>query len=68
MNQRKMIGSVLLLLFLLRLGFAAENELTSEEKATGWVLLFDGKTTTGWLDSKELPIPETLDQRRSQRH
>ncbi len=27
---------------------AAENELTDAEKKDGWVLLFDGKTTTGW--------------------
>ncbi len=24
------------------------NELTAQEKADGWVLLFDGKTTNGW--------------------
>lgn len=24
------------------------NQLTEEEKAEGWVLLFDGETTTGW--------------------
>jgi len=34
-------------------GFAAENELTPDEKSAGWVLLFDGKTTDGWMDSKE---------------
>lgn len=59
MNRRKVIGCVLLLVFVFRPGFAAENELTAEEKAAGWVLLFDGKTTDGWLDSKELPIPAT---------
>lgn len=35
---------------------AGDNELTSAEKAAGWVLLFDGKTTDGWLDSKEKPV------------
>lgn len=28
--------------------FAADNELSADEKAAGWKLLFDGKTTTGW--------------------
>jgi len=35
----------------------ALNELTSEEKAQGWRLLFDGKSTAGWRGyrSKEMP-------------
>lgn len=32
---------------------AADNELSATEKADGWVLLFDGKTIDGWLDSRE---------------
>jgi hypothetical protein len=28
--------------------FAADNTLTPQEKADGWVLLFDGKTLDGW--------------------
>ncbi|MFI5382365.1 MAG: DUF1080 domain-containing protein, partial [Tepidisphaerales bacterium] len=29
---------------------AADNQLTAEEKAAGWRLLFDGKTYAGWED------------------
>ncbi len=36
-----------LLLAVTRL-FAADNVLTSQEKAQGWMLLFDGKTLAGW--------------------
>lgn len=35
---------------------AADNELTADETSAGWMLLFDGKTTEGWLDSKEMPV------------
>src|SRR3984893_17076555 len=29
---------------------AADNQLTAQEKAAGWRLLFDGKTYAGWED------------------
>jgi hypothetical protein len=32
--------------------FAADNMLTPAEKAAGWKLLFDGKTTAGWKGFK----------------
>lgn len=32
------------------------NELTAAEKSQGWLLLFDGKTTAGWLDSRQQPV------------
>ncbi len=30
---------------------AADNELTEAERKAGWLLLFDGKTTAGWMNS-----------------
>jgi len=34
----------------------ADNQLTPQEKADGWVLLFDGKTSAGWM-SGDKPLP-----------
>lgn len=44
-------------------GFAARadarpNQLTPEEKAAGWKLLFDGQTTRGWRGFKKETFPE----------
>lgn len=36
---------------------AAENELTAAEKSAGWVLLFDGTSTRGWMSPKGQPLP-----------
>lgn len=36
--------------------FGADNILTRQEKAQGWILLFDGKTLNGW-DSAGPPAP-----------
>jgi hypothetical protein len=35
----------------------APNTLTGAEKSAGWTLLFDGKTTAGWLEVTGLPFP-----------
>ena len=36
---------------------AQPNRLTPAEKSAGWILLFDGKTTSGWLEVTGLPFP-----------
>src|SRR5579884_1067986 len=33
------------------------NSLTAQEKADGWVLLFDGKTMNGWADPRAMSPP-----------
>src|ERR1022692_996276 len=34
------------------------NQLTDKEKAAGWKLLFDGKTTEGWRTFKKQTFPD----------
>ncbi len=38
---------------------AADNVLTEKEKQDGWILLFDGQTTKGWMSPKEKSLPES---------
>src|SRR5947209_5914243 len=47
--------SVLATMFLAFPAFAADNELTDQEKADGWLLLFNGKNLDGWMTSSEKP-------------
>jgi hypothetical protein len=51
--------ALLLMEFTTSLVRAQENTLTEQEKHDGWVLLFDGKTTRGWMTPKEQPVPVT---------
>ena len=53
-----------LLVFLLACwsAFGADNALTPEEKAAGWRLLFDGKTTDGWMTSDQKTPRTPVDQ------
>ena len=37
---------------------ATDNTLTDQEKQDGWLLLFDGQTTKGWMSPKEKPLPD----------
>lgn len=38
---------------------AADNQLTPQEKAAGWKLLFDGKTFANWVDNTKMSPPGT---------
>jgi hypothetical protein len=40
------------------LSAAPANQLTNQEKAAGWKLLFDGKSTQGWRSFKKQSFPE----------
>ena len=51
---RKLVG---LVVAFVAVGAAADNQLTPQEKADGWRLLFDGKTTEGWLEITGKPFP-----------
>jgi hypothetical protein len=36
-----------------------DNQLSPDEKKDGWLLLFDGTTTRGWMTPKRKPLPPT---------
>ena len=37
---------------------AADNSLTDHERSDGWLLLFDGQSTKGWMSPKEKPLAD----------
>lgn len=57
MNVRELLAASLVVCCACALN-AAPNELTSQEKADGWKLLFDGKTTAGWRSFKKETFPD----------
>ena len=60
MKMRKRLAS--LMLAAVTGLFGADNALTSQEKARGWVLLFDGKTLNGW----DSAVPEAASRGRGE--
>jgi len=62
MNIRYLPGNRWALILILTtaslLSAAAPNQLTDEEKAAGWKLLFDGTTTQGWRTFKKQSFPD----------
>ena len=58
MNHRLAIASLLFLMALSLSARAAEtNQLSDEEKAAGWKLLFDGKSAEGWRGYNSPDVP-----------
>ena len=59
MYRIKFCGLVLTLalVFAARVPAGELNQLTSEEKAAGWRLLFDGRSTAGWRSFKKSSFP-----------
>lgn len=51
------LASLTLCLLLATVAFAADNTLTEQEQKDGWKLLFDGKSTQGWMSVKSAPLP-----------
>lgn len=39
--------------------WAADNTLSDQDQDEGWILLFDGHSTKGWMTPKEKPLPPT---------
>jgi len=60
MMTKKIALRVIAALMMLVIAFdmQAQNELTNEEKAEGFVLLFDGKTHDGWRGYKKDVFPD----------
>ena len=58
MNSQWLIALTLLATGLLTPS-STQNLLTKEEKRDGWILLFDGKSTHGWMTPKGVPIAES---------
>lgn len=46
----------IVLLFANPVAMAEENTLTEKEKQEGWRLLFDGRTTQGWMSTQQAPL------------
>ena len=62
MRDCSMQYRLLALIILTLLGssaFAEENILTDLEKNNGWTLLFDGRSTRGWMSPKHQPLPDS---------
>jgi hypothetical protein len=55
--MRTACAAALLLMSISFNGLSAQNLLTDQERADGWRLLFDGRTTTGWRGYRSDTMP-----------
>ena len=57
-SQRYCAALHIAALFLAAAGVRGDdNVLTDKERADGWILLFDGTSTKGWMTIKSQPLP-----------
>jgi hypothetical protein len=63
--MRSVVFGIAFVVFGAITSLASDNELTDQEKKDGWVLLFDGSSTKGWMTPKEQPLPASHVQERS---
>lgn len=54
--MKRFLSSAVAILFLSSGLLGADNVLSEQEKQEGWILLFDGQTTKGWMSPKEKPL------------
>jgi hypothetical protein len=59
--MKRLLAGAALLLLLAAVAQAADNELTPEEKKAGWLLLFDGKSLSGWSTNTREPSKVPVD-------
>ena len=57
MKMRLTLTAVSILLAACAISAQSQNTLTPQEKATGWHLLFDGATPTGWRSTRSDSFP-----------
>lgn len=58
----RVVAVVTSLLVLPAVTWAQDNVLTAEEKASGWILLFDGKSLDDWMNPDGSPSQRPIEQ------
>jgi len=61
MQHSHVTGLTVFLLLFAASSFAEDNQLSSAERAEGWILLFDGKTFDGWMRSDHKPSERPIE-------
>ena len=61
MNYLRFAGAVVTVFLFTSVSLAADNELSEQEKADGWQLLFNGTDLTGWKCNNGKPIATKIE-------